>query len=364
MRESALSVLCVVSFCFASSLSLCAVAGEVAGRAQVLDGDSLIVGDQWVRLHGIAAPSLDMRCSRSGRIKLCGQEAKRALEGFVADQSLVCQTSRHREKGVVYGKCIAGDTDVSYWMVSNGWAVATNNSTLGVVQAAAREAKVNFWGNDFEGRSFTASYLLPEYLKPKYPKSVHRSRRHVDMVTYVTPEFVAEKKQSGRWDIRLTFAISDLGKPDLQQIESDAPAQFEQAIRDVFGVWRYVPPMLNCTYAQGVISEQTISLQLNKGKAAIEFSRVSHKIDGQNLAHQKYTDVTRLAPSRMVRAFRDRHIGGTYIVRFQLVEDGRARQPQETFGFPRGLMTTEAIYLAHMSRFQPGREMGCFRLDL
>ena len=59
-------------------------------RARAIDGDSLMVSDQEVRLFGIDAPELMQTCTRNGEPWNCGQVAKDQLAKLIAGKQVVC----------------------------------------------------------------------------------------------------------------------------------------------------------------------------------------------------------------------------------------------------------------------------------
>ncbi len=66
-------------------LTLVATAGraEIIGTAIVLDGHTLQIDRQVVRLYGIAAPALQQPCKLEGRTWSCGQSAAMTLTRLI-----------------------------------------------------------------------------------------------------------------------------------------------------------------------------------------------------------------------------------------------------------------------------------------
>ncbi len=63
-------------------LAFPAVAAEpIAGRPSITDGDTLVIRDTRIRLHGIDAPESAQTCKdKAGKDYHCGQAAALALE--------------------------------------------------------------------------------------------------------------------------------------------------------------------------------------------------------------------------------------------------------------------------------------------
>ncbi len=76
---------------------------DVAGPAKVIDGDTIQVAGERIRLHGIDAPEGRRTCSRDSVTWLCGAESARALRQFIDGQQVTC-----RERDVDrYGRIVA-----------------------------------------------------------------------------------------------------------------------------------------------------------------------------------------------------------------------------------------------------------------
>ena len=85
----------------------------LAGQASVIDGDTLRVAGQKVRLQGLAAPELD---------ELGGQAAKNALIELVRGQDITCELDGTTSYDRVVGICYAGGQDVAAELVKWGLA--------------------------------------------------------------------------------------------------------------------------------------------------------------------------------------------------------------------------------------------------
>ena len=73
----------------ALTLILPASAADLRGPARVIDGDTIEVAGQRVRLHGIDAPEHRQPCIKDGCAWACGEAATDALRAFVSGQALL-----------------------------------------------------------------------------------------------------------------------------------------------------------------------------------------------------------------------------------------------------------------------------------
>ncbi|MBT9165379.1 MAG: hypothetical protein DDT25_00024 [Chloroflexi bacterium] len=94
------------------------------GRASVIDGDTIEIRSERVRLSAIDAPESSQTCSDSGgREYRCGQQAALALSDFIGSQNVRCEVAaRDRFKRAI-GECYMGQVSVNAWMIRNGWAL-------------------------------------------------------------------------------------------------------------------------------------------------------------------------------------------------------------------------------------------------
>ncbi len=130
-----------------------ATGDAIAGRARVVDGDSLEVAGRRIRLFGIDAPEGRQTCRDArDRSYRCGEDARRALAGLIGGREVSCTPvgeSHDRDVAV----CTAGGRDLSEAMVRDGFAIELRNHSRGRYSAAereARDAKRGLWAGSFE----------------------------------------------------------------------------------------------------------------------------------------------------------------------------------------------------------------------
>lgn len=125
------------------------VASEVHGPGRAIDGDSLYVGNDEVRLKGIDAPEGRQTCVKDGNTWDCGNAARDALRGLIGRDIVQCRTDKRDKHGRVLGYCSAGGRDLNAGMVAAGFAVAFGGYER--EQRDAKSAKRGLWAaEDFE----------------------------------------------------------------------------------------------------------------------------------------------------------------------------------------------------------------------
>jgi len=123
----------------------------IIGIASVIDGDTLEIRGQRIRLHGIDAPESGQFCDKDGKQYRCGQRAALALSDKIGRATIRCeQRDIDRYKRIVT-VCRLGDIDLNAWMVREGWAIAYRQYSRDYVddESAARTAKAGIWAGRF-----------------------------------------------------------------------------------------------------------------------------------------------------------------------------------------------------------------------
>ena len=63
----------------------------IEGKAIIIDGDTIHIGKNKIRLHGIDAPETNQTCTINNEIWNCGIESTIALEKFVLEKKVYCE---------------------------------------------------------------------------------------------------------------------------------------------------------------------------------------------------------------------------------------------------------------------------------
>src|SRR5215217_5259419 len=89
----------------------------IAGRASVIDGDTIDIHGQRIRLFGVDAPESRQTCSdEQGKNYRCGQRAAQALDYRISGGVVTCEPQDRDRYGRVVAICRAHGEDLSAWM--------------------------------------------------------------------------------------------------------------------------------------------------------------------------------------------------------------------------------------------------------
>ena len=118
------------------------------GDVYVVDGDSLKLGEQNVRLAHIDAPEYYQTCKRADKSTYnCGIKAREKLESLLKLGELSCKTVGRDIYNRDMSECFAGRTNINLEMVRSGWAVVykSRDAVYLEAQADAKRAKLGIW---------------------------------------------------------------------------------------------------------------------------------------------------------------------------------------------------------------------------
>lgn len=119
-----------------------------AGRATVVDGDTLDISDQRIRLEGIDAPETAQMCQRAdGSTWPCGRAASKLLKALIGDDEVACDSTGTDKYGRTLAICFADGRDLNATMVKAGmaWAFVKYSAMYVEQENEARQALAGVW---------------------------------------------------------------------------------------------------------------------------------------------------------------------------------------------------------------------------
>eukprot|EP00195_Chlamydomonas_chlamydogama_P016052 CAMPEP_0202890424 /NCGR_PEP_ID=MMETSP1392-20130828/828_1 /ASSEMBLY_ACC=CAM_ASM_000868 /TAXON_ID=225041 /ORGANISM="Chlamydomonas chlamydogama, Strain SAG 11-48b" /LENGTH=251 /DNA_ID=CAMNT_0049573985 /DNA_START=238 /DNA_END=993 /DNA_ORIENTATION=- len=130
--------------------------GIIQGPARVVDGDTLVINEQRIRLYGIDAPEKAQTCTDPvGRAYSCGMKSKEALTAKVGSQVVTCTVKNQDQYGRNVSTCAVGGPlggeELNSWLVSNGYAVAYRQFGKEYIplEDKAKAERRGVWAGDF-----------------------------------------------------------------------------------------------------------------------------------------------------------------------------------------------------------------------
>lgn len=121
---------------------------DIIGRASVIDGDTIEIHGQRIRLHGVDAPEKGQPCfDASGKPWRCGPAAANVLDEFIGVSPVACHERDVDRYGRVVATCTVRGEDIEAWLVRNGHAMAYRRYSSDYIGAEqeAKNAKRGVW---------------------------------------------------------------------------------------------------------------------------------------------------------------------------------------------------------------------------
>jgi endonuclease YncB( thermonuclease family) len=117
-------------------------------RVIVPDSGTLKAGDVVIKLNGIVPSKADAQCQdEKGKSWPCGAAAKTALTQLIRARAIVCDLPGPGEQKSFTARCAVSGTDLSTWLVRQGWAKPNDlpEPVLGDAAEAAKSERIGVW---------------------------------------------------------------------------------------------------------------------------------------------------------------------------------------------------------------------------
>lgn len=125
----------------------------ISGRASVIDGDTIEIHGQRIRLWGIDAIESGQLCQLNGRPWRCAQDIAFGLDARLANQVVSCHPRGRDRYGRIVASCDVQGSDLGSWLVGQGLALDYTYYSRGAYraeQAKAQAEKRGIWRGTFE----------------------------------------------------------------------------------------------------------------------------------------------------------------------------------------------------------------------
>ena len=126
-------------------------AKNIAGKAKVIDGDTIHIKKNKIRLHGIDAPESKQTCMVDTKEWFCGRQSTKELKKFIKDRVVKCKVNDIDIYNRFVAVCSIDTININQWMVKNGWAIAYRyySNDYIVEEEFAKENKLGIWSSKF-----------------------------------------------------------------------------------------------------------------------------------------------------------------------------------------------------------------------
>ena len=160
MIQRAILSFIFAAFAFVASSADSLVADEserpLVGRASIIDGDTIEIAGERIRINGIDAPESSQLCEDDqGQSYRCGAMSARALDQLLSEsRPLRCEFVERDQYGRFVGDCFRADgLGVAAAMVRAGMAMDWPRYSGGAYadeQSAAATARAGIWQGEFQ----------------------------------------------------------------------------------------------------------------------------------------------------------------------------------------------------------------------
>lgn len=125
---------------------------SLIGTASVIDGDTLEIHGERIRLAGIDAPESGQSCYyTNGEVWRCGQAAALAVSDFIGRKSVECKSESLDRYGRHIATCYLDSLDINALIVASGLAVAYRKYSAKYItqENTAKDAQIGIWNGEF-----------------------------------------------------------------------------------------------------------------------------------------------------------------------------------------------------------------------
>ncbi len=128
------------------------MAGEIYGLPVIIDGDTIKILNNKIRLHGIDAPEKNQKCTKKLKEYNCGAAATEALTEKIGKNDVKCLTQRDKDRYKrLIGVCFVERENLNRWMARSGYAVAYRRYSKDYVldEEFAKINRLGLWSGTF-----------------------------------------------------------------------------------------------------------------------------------------------------------------------------------------------------------------------
>ena len=126
-------------------------AKTINGKPRIIDGDTIHIKSNKIRLHGIDAPETKQTCKIDNEEWYCGKQSTKELKKLINKQNVECVINDVDVYNRYIAICYVEETNINQWMVKNGWAIAYRYYSKDYIneEEYANNNKLGIWKSKF-----------------------------------------------------------------------------------------------------------------------------------------------------------------------------------------------------------------------
>ena len=127
------------------------LAKTINGKPRIIDGDTIHIKSNKIRLHGIDAPETKQTCKINDEVWFCGKQSTQELKNLINKQEVKCITNDVDIYNRFVAICYVNEININQWMVKSGWAIAYRYYSTDYIieEKYARDNELGIWKSEF-----------------------------------------------------------------------------------------------------------------------------------------------------------------------------------------------------------------------
>ena len=127
------------------------LAKTINGKPRIIDGDTIHIKSNKIRLHGIDAPETKQTCKIDNEEWYCGKQSTKELKKLINKQNVECVINDVDVYNRYIAICYVDEININQWMVKNGWAIAYRYYSKDYIneEEYANNNKLGIWKSKF-----------------------------------------------------------------------------------------------------------------------------------------------------------------------------------------------------------------------
>ena len=125
---------------------------SIIGTAKVIDGDTIHIQKNKIRLHGIDSPEQKQKCTINKKKWNCGKKATEFLKNLIKNKLVKCKIKDIDKYNRFIAICFVEEININKTIVRSGWGIAYRYYSKDYVneELIAKENKLGIWKGQFE----------------------------------------------------------------------------------------------------------------------------------------------------------------------------------------------------------------------